>query len=466
LSASDPGLRRVSVHAGTAVVDLALPSGMPVATLIPPIVDILEGHGADGSDDLTARRYQLSLPGASALNASTTLAENGIRDGAVLVLCDAWTPLPAPRYDDVAEAVSSTLDARTRSQPQNRQATRLTGALAASYLTGIGSLALIRNAFSANVARHLGATAGIAASASFVALMFAAIAHRAYRDPVAGLTLSVLATAFAAVAGFLAVPGAPGVPNVLLAAMAAAVTSVFAMRVSGCGAVTLTAVWCFAMVVAVAALVGVMTAAPLYAIGSVSALVSLGLLGVAARMSIVLAGLSPKLPAAPDLDTFEPGADCVAAKAIRAHDWLASLLAAFSSSAALGAIISLLAGAPRISCIAFATVTGALLLLRANSIDRRRTLVFVISGIVTTGTTFGFAALSNPEHGPWIAGVTAMLSALAVYLGFIAPAMSLSPVVRRSVELLECVALVSMVPLTCWICGLYGAVRGLNPTWS
>jgi hypothetical protein len=92
--------------------------------------------------------------------------------------------------------------------------------------------------------------------------------------------------------------------------------------------------------------------------------------------------------------------------------------------------------------------------------------VFVISGIVTTGTTFGFAALSNPEHGPWIAGVTAMLSALAVYLGFIAPAMSLSPVVRRSVELLECVALVSMVPLTCWICGLYGAVRGLNPTWS
>jgi hypothetical protein len=92
--------------------------------------------------------------------------------------------------------------------------------------------------------------------------------------------------------------------------------------------------------------------------------------------------------------------------------------------------------------------------------------MFVVSGIATTGTTFGVIAASTPDHGPWIAAMTAMLAATAIYLGFVAPAMSLSPVVRRSVELLECLALVAMVPLTCWICGLYGTVRGLNPTWS
>ena len=464
MSASDPGLRRVSVHAGTAVVDLSLPAGVPIATLIPPIVDILEGRDADTSSGLVGRRYHLSLPGASALDTSTTLAQNGIRDGAVMVLSQARTRPPVPRYDDVAEAVSATLDTTPRrsNQSPDRQATRLTGAVVASCLTGVGTVTLIRNALTGNGTSHRGGTAGVAALAAFVALLFAVFAHRAHSDSFAGLTLSVIATVFAAAAGFLAVPGAPGIPSVLLAAMGAAVMSVMAMRLSGCGVVTLTAVSCFAMVVAIAALAGVITAAPLRIVGSVSALVCLGLLGVATRVSIVLARLSPRLPPAADLDT----ADCLAAKAIRADKWLTSLLASFSCSAAVGAIITVLAGAPRLSCIAFATVTGSLLLLYARSMGRSRTLMFVVSGIVTTGITFGVIAASTPDHGPWIAAMTAMLAAAAIYLGFVAPAMSLSPVVRRSVELLECLALVAMVPLTCWICGLYGTVRGLNPTWS
>ena len=92
--------------------------------------------------------------------------------------------------------------------------------------------------------------------------------------------------------------------------------------------------------------------------------------------------------------------------------------------------------------------------------------MFVVSGIVTIGTTFGVTAARTPGYGPWIAAMTAMLAAAAMYLGYVAPAISLSPVIRRSIELLECVALVAMVPLTCWICGLYGTVRGLHATWG
>jgi type VII secretion integral membrane protein EccD len=316
-------------------------------------------------------------------------------------------------------------------------------------VTGIGALALIRNAFITNVT---GATVGVAASAGFMTLLFAAIAHRTYGDAIAGLALSVIATAFAAVAGFLAVPGAPGLPNVVLAATAALVTSVLAMRVSGCGAITLTAISCVATIIAVAALVGVITAAPLRAIGSVSALVSLGLLGVAARMSIVLAGLSPQLAPAPDLDT----------KVIRADNWLASLLAAFSSAAAVGAIVTVLAGTLRLCCIAFGALTGALLLLRARSYDGRRTPAFATCGIVITAITFGVVALSMPKHGAWIAAMTSTVAAAAIYLGFVAPAISLSPLIRRAVEVLECLALVAMVPITCWVAGIYSAVRGVN----
>jgi len=209
-------------------------------------------------------------------------------------------------------------------------------------------------------------------------------------------------------------------------------------------------------------MVGVITAAPLRAIGSVSALLSLGLLGLAARLSIVLAGLSPRLPPAPDLDTIEPEGARLAAKAIRADGWLTGLLGAFASSATVGAIVTVLAGEPRLSCIAFGTVTGALLLLRARSDDRARTVVFVIGGIAITATTFGVVALSVPEHGAWIAVATAMLAAAAIFAGFVAPAIQPSPVVRRGIELLECLALIATVPLTCWICGLYSAVRGLD----
>jgi type VII secretion integral membrane protein EccD len=452
LPASEPGQRRVSVHAGAAVTDLTLPAGVPVAVLIPSIVDIVDRLGGDdGADARQGRPYQLSRPGLPALAASTTLADNDIRDGALLVLSNPPTPVAAVRHHDPAEAVSEALAAAAPSW--GRRGTRLAGAIAAICLTGTGGLALIRNAFTRN---EVG-TAGVAACAGLVAVLFAVIANRAFRDAVAALALSLIATAFAGIAGFLAVPGIPGIPNALPAATAAAATSVSAMLAAGCGTVTLTATSCFAAVVAAAALAGVITSAPVPTLGSVSALISLGLLGVAARASIALAGLSPRVAPEPE-ESETPG---LVARAFRADDWLTGLLAAFSSSAAVGAVVTVLAGASRWCCIAFGVLTAALLLLRARHNDGRRTLVFVVTGMAIAATTFGAAAIHAAEHGPWVAAGAAVLAAAAMCLGFVSPAVSLSPVAHRCVELSESLTLVALAPLTCWICGLYGAVRGL-----
>ncbi|MES3640170.1 type VII secretion integral membrane protein EccD, partial [Mycobacterium intracellulare] len=242
LAASDTGLCRVRVHWGTAVADLALPAGVPVAVLIPSLIDALGVRHADQE----AVRYQVSIPGASALDPSTTLAQNRIGDGAVLVLSTPSVPLPAPRYVDVAREVAAALEgpARLRGGAATRRVTRLCGATAAVVLTAVGGLALVRNTFSDDHPRDVGMTGAALGSAALVALGLAAVAHRAYRDPIAGLALSVIATVFAAVAGFVMVPGGPSVSNVLLAAAAAAVTAVLAMRLSGCGVVALTAAAC------------------------------------------------------------------------------------------------------------------------------------------------------------------------------------------------------------------------------
>ena len=188
--------------------------------------------------------------------------------------------------------------------------------------------------------------------------------------------------------------------------------------------------------------------APVPGIGSVSALTSLGLLEISPRVSVVLNGLSASSPPPDDL----------AARAIRADKWLTSLFAAFAWSAALGAIVTDIVT----DQLAFPLVTGALLLLRARALDRTKMLVFSTSGIATIATTFAVAAAGAPRHGPTIVTVTALLAATAIYLGSVGPARRLSPVGHRTVELLECVALAAMVPLTCWICGLFNAVRSLT----
>lgn len=459
MPASDTGLRRVAVYWGTAAVDVTLPAGIPVAVLIPSVIDIL----GVGHPDREAERYRLSVPGASGLDPSMTLAQHDIGDGAILVLSRRSTPLPAPRYFDVAEAVSATLDAATApsSGASRAGAVRLIGAAAAMLFTGVGGLVIVRDTFRINADRDVAATVIALVAAGALALVLAAIAHRGYRDQTAGLALSVIATAFAGLAGFVAVPGAPGMPNVLLAAAAAGVTAVVAIRVSGCGVVTLTAVSGCAVVIAAAGLVGVISAAPLRVVASAAALVSVVLLPVAARTSIALAGLSPRLQT-PDAAEIDPHETTTRSRAVRAERWLTSLLAGLSVSATLGAIVAVVAGAPRLSCTAFGTLTGALLLLRARCADIRRMVVVAVSGISVAATIFGVISARATVPGPWIATVTTLAVAVATYLGFVGPARPASPVLRRGAGLLEWLTLAAMVPLACWICGLYGAARGLN----
>jgi type VII secretion integral membrane protein EccD len=405
-----------------------------------------------------AIRYQLSLPGNIALDPSKTLAQSGIRDGAVLMLTSSSPVLTPPRFDDLAEAVSVTLASTAR--PWTRQAARLIGALAASCLAATGAAILIGTAFGTNDVRR-GGCAGVAAVAGFIALLAALAAHRVFRDGTAGLTLGLAAGGFAALAGLLAVPGKLGAPNALLA-MAAAATSATVMRVIGCCATVFTALACFAAVEAAAAAVGAVTAVPLPAIGAASATISLVLVEASAPLSIMLAGLSSQVTPEPD-----SARDELSAKAIRANTWLTSLVAAFSAAAALGAIGaaagSLFADGPRWVGIAFATITGGVLLLRARShCDQARSVPLVAAGIVTLSMTLVITAVAYPLHTPYIAAMSTMLAAAALCLGFITQSMRLSPIGRRSVELLEYLALAVVVPLACWICGLYGAARSMN----
>lgn len=277
---------------------------------------------------------------------------------------------------------------------------------------------------------------------------------RPWTSAAARCTAGVTATGLAAVAGFVAVPGGPGAPNVLLAAVAAATAAVLAMHLGETGP-TLTALCCVTVLAAAAALAGVLSAISLHGIGALAAAASIGLLHAATRLSIALAGLTQRAGLAP------AGLDD---RTVRAHHLLTGLVAGLSTAAtlgALGAVAGVHTGhSPRFGGIAVAGVIGAALLLRARShTDRTQIAALLIGGSTAIGGSLAAAAASVPHYALGLAAAAAAAAGAALYLG----GRPVSPLATcRAVELLEYAVLTALAPLTCWICGCYGTVRGLS----
>jgi type VII secretion integral membrane protein EccD len=455
------GVRRVSIDAECTRVDLVLSAATPIGLLIPAIVDILTRSGGFRASPLAAR-YQLAPPGSIALDPSKTLAQLGVRDGAALILTSSPSELMVPRFDDEAEAVSSSVSVMESCWTPRRA--RLVGSLVATWLAGVAATVLTRAVFGANDAHRTGC-AGIAATIALLSLLGAAIAYRVSHEQPVGLTLGTLATSFAGLAGLLAVPGGPGAPNALLATAAAA-TCAAAMRVISSYAVAFTALVAFAATGATAAMVATITAIPLQTIGAAFTTISLALVEAAAPLSVTLAQLPPPT-AEPTVDVQFSSPHLLNARAIRAHAWLTGLITAFSASAALGAIGAalgpFLTGGPRFPGLLFATVVGGVLLLRARAHrDLARSVPLIICGIATVSTVLVAAAAAYSQCTAHVAAVSLMLGAAGLCLGSIRDTTTVSPIGRRSVELLEYLAFAIVVPLAVWLCGLYGVARSLN----
>ncbi len=441
-------MRRLTIHTESARIDVVVSATVAVGLLTPAIVDALTGCSDFDPGQITVR-YRLSTLGGTELEASKTLKELGIRDGTTLTLTHSSIEFLAPISDDAAEAVSTAVAAIERRW--NRRAAQLVGSLVASCWAGVSATVLLRTAFDANGAQRTGCV-GIAAAISFLALLAAVFASRVVSERRASLTLGLIATGFAALAGLLAVPGGPGAPNAIFAAAAAA-TSAAIVRVIVCRAVLFAVLACFAMTCMAAVVICVVTAEPLPVIGAGLAAISLAMIEASPPMSAMLTRLSP--------DTPSSSTDQLHAAAIRAHGWLTILVAAFSASAALGAVSALL----RISLpgIVFAAVVGGVLMLRARTYqDIARAIPPVICGAVTLSAALIACAVRYPHHSLHIAVLATALDFLALYVAFVGVMATRPTFGRRSLELMEYLAFATVVPLTFWLCGLFDAVRNVN----
>jgi type VII secretion integral membrane protein EccD len=441
----DP-LCRLSIQHGTHTVDLALPSETPVGLLLPSIVDLVHGGAVAVAE---GRQWYLSRVGERGLDAATSLHDNAIRDGDLLLLTTSVIPAPVRIEDDPWRTV---IEAPDSDRVPARAAT-ISASLCAAVL---GASALLWSGTVTHATGHVVTGVAVAGAAAIGAFA----TRRARPDPILCVALSVIAVVFAAVSGFLAVPGGPSMANPLLAAAVALTASVVLLRVTRCGAICLTALATVAALMCAASVCGVAWTLPLTTAGAALAVLSLGTLGSAARLSIAAAGLTPALASPDQREGDDPALETT--RAVAAHHTLTGLVIGAAGAATVGAVLVVSAhdGRPWPNSAIFAAVVGMVMVLRARThVDMFRRTTLVVGGMSAIVAGGALIVVSAPGQANWVCvlGAAIGLSMMGDLLGATA-----NPLARRAVDVVEYLALAAVVPLACWVSGLYGLIRGLS----
>ncbi|MBJ8338613.1 type VII secretion integral membrane protein EccD [Antrihabitans sp. YC3-6] len=473
-----PDLCRLTILARRTQVDLAVPADVSLALLIPGIVDMISTHANTGDVDPPVASAQdadgpqewvLAKVGQPPLSSTLSLSEHGIRDGDLLLLESPAAAAPTPLFDDIMYNVAM-VDADRYNRWTNTSA-RLLGSVLAAVATIVGCFALLWSG-----AGEEDVIGGVCALfASLLLLIAGTVTARIYFDAQSALVLAgcSLPTAFAA--GVLFVPGETSSAHVLLGATLVGAIAVLALRVGGVGLTLFTGVAVAAAFVAPAALVALTTDASLRTVGAVAAAAALIGLAFAPRVSMLLAKLPlPNVPAPgtsvdpaeddPSDDQALPTFAALTAKTERARRYLSGLIGATSLVTIGGALLATdIAGVDDIywQGTALALVCAAVLMFRGRTYASAEQASALIAGGATILVALLIDAAVSVDAPLAIFGAAMALAVAALVLGILAPVRTFSPPVRRSVELLEYACVAAVLPLVCWVAGLFALLRGI-----
>lgn len=419
-------VRKLCVHSDRdghpVTVDVVLPSGAPVAELLPAILDMVDGRSPP---DGAALRWRLERPSGGTLDESMSLMENAIEDGELLVLSQVQAPaLGAVRMEPGHAAVVTHL-------PGVDIAQRLPAIFCISAIL-LASVALACTAGSAHAMTNVmvAAVGACAAAAVSMATDY-------------GTAPNVTTVCLASATGFLAVPSAPAVPNVFLAATAGLSASLLMLRLSGRVSPTLTASAALSLLTALMTLVPL----PVVAVGAALSCASLGLLAIAPRLSV----LAVRLGSA-------QGNGDVADRAGAAHAILSGLVVGGAAGSASGAVVLAAGGAAAtLGALAFTALFAVVLLLRSRTyVDAVRQITLGAAGFTSGGACLWLVLNSHPEYVGVAGGLLVATGLLAVRRP------RLGDFAARVVDRCEYAALAAVAPVACWVSGVYGIVNGIH----
>ncbi|MFK8908915.1 type VII secretion integral membrane protein EccD [Streptomyces sp. YS-3] len=457
---STPGLCRLTVRTPQRLIELAVPADVPVADLLPILLD----HAGEGLAEKGIEHdgWVLQRLGETPLDDESTLEALALRDGETLHLRPRSQALPALHFDDLVDAVATTMRERPHGWAERTSRWSLRAAAVALLAAGLVVLALPGGAAPLRAA--------VAAGTALLVLFGAASASRAVGDAAAGAALGVLVPPYLALAGALLPAGGEG-PQMtgarLLAGSAAA---------TGGAVLAVAAVASFVPLLvgtAVVALMGVLWGAlmllldvPAAHAASIVAVLAVAFGGLVPGMSFRLSGL--KLPALPtNAEQLQEGIEPhphqqVVDRTALAEEWMTALYAATGLVCAAD-VTALVVDRPNTAALVTAAVLCVLLLLHARGIgnvwQRPAVLLPGLYGLVLMAVHLGGEL--GAERRPTLLAVLLALAASAAIASWTVPGRRMLPHWGRAADLLHTLCAVALIPLSLWVLGLYTTLRGI-----
>lgn len=419
------GYTRLTVQGAARKADVVLPDDEPVASLLPPLLDLLaEDRSGSG------RPVTLTTLLGQQVDLTRTLAEQELAQGTLLRVVRVDQAPPPPEVADVTDVVAEQLAVRAdRWQP-------VWGLAVAAGVAAVAGWLAVRD-----LDRGVGALAVVAA------MLVGALAARLRRSGPAWVLAAAAAGGAVALAPALGLtlPGGTVLAAWgLLGAVAAVVGGLGAGRVSaglgGALAVLLTA--------AALGLAPMTTQAGALAVAGVLGVLVLGVLPGLAMTGSGLNGLDDRA-----VEGRRPARRRVlqaVAETYRALTW--------STVAAAGVVAItgwLLVRAEPVWSTVLGAVLGLLVLLRARVLPLApQRLALIAAG---TAVALGWALTRPSEPVAIVAGVVVLLAAVIAGVRATGP---LAARLRRLSSVLELLAVLSTVPLVLAMLGVFGDLVG------
>jgi type VII secretion integral membrane protein EccD len=453
-------LSRVTVVAPRGRLDLALPSDVPLASLLPTLVQYV-GENPVGAEDLR-NGWVLARLGGRVLDNGRTTTEHDIRDGELLYLTPRADAAREVVFDDAVDAVASATQARaTRWQPELARRLAVTFAGVALFGSPVALLFAGRPL-------PLGGLVGLVTA--LILLAAAAILSRAFGNGPVSVLVAVSAPVHAAVGGLLLFAGDRSLrelaaPHVLISATALMVVAAVAAVTVGEATILFLAADGVGLTLAVGAATCLALGSPPAAGAAVVVVGAFALLPALPMISYRLARLPmPSVPSGrADItsDTSAVDGRQVVVGSDQANGYLTGLLGTVATVVVGAEAVFAVSGGPALPlCVLLAVV----LLLRARPYpDRRQRLAMLTAG----GLGLGLAAVVTYLNSAPLArslGFPAGLGILAVVAltcGALA-GRRMSPVWGRALDIVEIVLILAVLPLAAWVGGLFAWIRAIK----
>ncbi|GAA2539461.1 hypothetical protein GCM10010423_41570 [Streptomyces levis] len=456
-------LCRLTVRAPSVSVDLAVPADVPVADLLPTLLRYVGEEAEEAGLDHAG--WVLQRLGDAPLDEETTLAHAGLTDGEVLYLRPHTEALPEARVDDLVDGIADTTGRRLHDWHPGAARGLLVGTAVATVMTAL--LLVFWPGVSSSVRPvHAGVT-------GLLLLAGAGTASRAVGDRLSAAALGLLVAPCLAVAGWVLPGGDPTGPDaaqvvgarLLAAGAAGAGGAVLALAATAVGAPALTATAVVSVAAAVAgALIGYSGLDAPASAALVATVVALGA-GAVAPFAFKLAGM--RMPALPSSagqlqEGIEPYAGSeVAERTELAGRWVTALFAATGTVAAAALVV--LAEHPNLPEVLTCLALSLLLLLHSRGLVHiAQRLALAVPGVWGLLLLARAWALDSGDTGRTV--VTAVLlgaAAALVVAAWVVPGRRVLPYWGRAAELAHTGLAVALLPLSLWVAGLFGWLRGL-----